>query len=109
MIKPLHSNLVVKLKEKSNMTKSGLVIIDSSSENKIQDGIVEFLPENDDIKLKVGDRVLFSQHAGTLIEIEKVKYLVLDYQEVIAILNKESEEELPRIDVSVNIPALMVH
>lgn len=34
-------------------------------------------------KIKIGDRVLFSPHAATRVEIEKKEYLLLDIQHVL--------------------------
>jgi chaperonin GroES len=88
-IYPLHKNVLIKLKEVDKQTKSGLILVNKSEEAKIQEGLVHALSNDPDVKLKVGDRVLFGQHAGVKIEVEGLVYLVLDYEEVIATIGEK--------------------
>ena len=69
-IKPLGNRLVVKLVKQKNTTSSGIII---STEEKNEQAIAEVMAvgtgsgteENiSDLKLKVGDKVIFSRYAG---------------------------------------------
>ena len=37
-------------------------------------------------ELKVGDKVLFSKYAGTEVELEREKFIVLKYQDLLAVV-----------------------
>jgi chaperonin GroES len=95
-LKPLYDKIVVKVEEtKEQRTAAGIIIPDSAQE-KPQVGEViavgEGKPlENGQIrplKVKVGDYVVFNKYAGTEVELEGEKYLILSEDEVLAILEK---------------------
>lgn len=113
---PIHTNIVIKLSEVEKQTSSGLFIVDSTAEQKIQDGIIisisEDLKDDKDKKLRIkeGDRVIFSQHSGQKIEIEKEVYLVLDYEEIIGIISgAENKKVTSKVKESLEIPLIGVH
>ena len=37
-------------------------------------------------QISVGDKVLFSKYAGTEVELEKEKYIVIKYQDLLAVI-----------------------
>ena len=71
-IQPIGDRVVVRPLEKEQVTKSGIVIPDTASGEKPQEGIVMALgmggvgkdSVNPSEFLKVGDRVLFGKYAG---------------------------------------------
>lgn len=71
-IQPIGDRVVVRPLEKEQVTKSGIVIPDTASGEKPQEGVVIALGKgglgkdsvNPSEFLKVGDRVLFGKYAG---------------------------------------------
>lgn len=93
MLKPLGSRIVIEKKEQEQTTKSGIVLTDSAKENSNEGEVVAVGPgrllENGQRvapEVQVGDRVVFQQYAGTEVKRNDKKYLVLDVEEVLAII-----------------------
>ena len=83
-VKPLGNRVLVKQLSSEEVTKSGIVLPGSvGKEKKAQGKIVEVGPGDEIVKLglKIGDTVVFSNYAGTEVEVEengeKVEYKVL--------------------------------
>ena len=79
-IRPLGDRVVVQALEKEQVTASGIVIPDTASGEKPQEGVVLALGKggigkdtvNPSSFLKVGDRVLFGKYAGDDIKLKSV-------------------------------------
>lgn len=64
---------------------------------KIIDPTYDELDEPDHrIKAQIGDTVLFGKYAGTEIEVEKVKYLIIRFADVWATVKDEADAEVER-------------
>jgi len=92
-LRPLADRVIVKPKEREEVTKSGIVLPDSAKEKPMEGTIVAVGPGrvNDDGKrqtpeVKVGDSVLYSKYAGTEYKIEDVEHLILKESDILAIL-----------------------
>ena len=99
-IRPLGDRILVKQLSTEEVTKSGIVLpANADKEKKAQGKIVEVGPGEEVTKLglKVGDTVVFSNYAGTEVEVEeangeKVEYKVLyvgkdkDDSDVVAVI-----------------------
>ncbi len=93
-IKPMGGRLLVKPTEEPQKTKGGLYIPDTAEKEKPQEGEVVALGTgkiNEDGKVlpfsvEVGDKVLFKKYAPDEIEINEEKYLVLNEDDVLAVL-----------------------
>ncbi len=92
-LRPLGDRVVVKVVEKEERTKSGIVLPDTAKE-KPQEGEVlavgtgRVLDNGQKVPLevKVGDRVIFSKYAGTEVKIEGEEYLILSERDILAIV-----------------------
>ena len=91
-IKPLGDRVVVKVLEKEETTKSGIVLPEAAKE-KPQEGEVLAvgsgeLIEGKRIPLegKVGDRVIYSKYAGTEVKMDDQEYLILRQSDILAII-----------------------
>lgn len=92
-IRPLRDRLIVKRLDEVETTKGGIIIPDSAKE-KPQEGEVVAVGSGriDDtgktipIEVKVGEKVLFPKYSGTEIKIDGEEYLILQENEVQAIL-----------------------
>jgi len=91
-IKPLGDRIVIKVLEKEERTKGGIVLPDTAKE-KPQKGEVLAIGSGEivdgqkvPLEVKVGDNIIFSKYAGTEIKIDDVEYLILRQSDVLAIL-----------------------
>lgn len=90
-LRPLDDKLVIKKIEKEETTASGIVLPSNSKE---ESNIAEIVAvgnkvENDeDMKglVKVGDRVVFSKYAGSNIELDKEKYTIIKFEDILAVI-----------------------
>ncbi|MCG0274951.1 MAG: co-chaperone GroES [Thermosediminibacteraceae bacterium] len=91
-IKPLGDRVVIKVLEKEEKTKGGIVLPDTAKE-KPQKGEVIAVGTGEIIdgkkvplEVKVGDKVIFSKYAGTEVKIDDEEYLILRHSDILAIL-----------------------
>ncbi|AVP37561.1 co-chaperone GroES [Staphylococcus felis] len=95
MLKPLGSRIVVERKEQEQTTKSGIVLTDTAKEKSNEGVVVAVGPgrtldngQRLEIEVNVGDRVVYDQYAGIEIKRDDTKYLVLNEEEVLAIIEE---------------------
>ncbi len=93
MIKPLGDRVVIKVLEKEERTKSGIVLPDTAKEKPQEGKIVavgtgKVLDNGQRVALDVkeGDKVIFSKYAGTEVKIDGQDYLILSERDVLAIV-----------------------
>ena len=92
---PIRNRLVVKKIEDDNKTKSGLVLSDDTKERPTK-GTVLAVGEgklNDNgtlipMVIKVGDTILYPKYSGHPAKVDKEEYLILDEDEVLAVLKE---------------------
>ncbi len=90
-LKPLGDKVVIKKIELEEKTVSGIVLPSSAKE---ETNIAEVIAIGKEIldddktkdEIKVGDKVLFSKYAGTEVELEREKFIVLKYQDLLAVV-----------------------
>ncbi|MBN1585519.1 co-chaperone GroES [Candidatus Uhrbacteria bacterium] len=95
-VKPLSDRVLVKPLAKSETTKSGIVIPDTVSKERPEQGeIVAVGPgkvQKDGsirpIALKVGDRVMFKSYAPTEVKVDGEEMFVLEESDIIALLEE---------------------
>jgi len=84
-IKPLGERIIVKPIKQEEKTKGGIILPETASKEKPQQGDV--IAVGSDFKdVKKGDKVLFAKYGGTEIKIEDEDYLVLGADDVLAII-----------------------
>ena len=92
---PLSDHIVLKSVDSEEITTSGIVIPESAKEKpqhgevlsvgpgKVNDaGVVET------IELSKGDRVLYQKYTGQEVTVDKVEYLIIRFQDVLAKLDE---------------------
>lgn len=84
-VKPIGERLVVKQTESETKTNSGIYIPDSAKE-KQNSGEVVAVGKIEDNEIKVGDRVLYSKFAGTEVELDGEKLIILEKNDVLAVI-----------------------
>ena len=88
-LKPLGDRVVLKpVEEKESKLPSGIYIPETAKE-KNQQGEVVAVGDDEKIKVKPGDVVIYDKYAGTEIEIDNEKYLIVQYKEILAKVDKE--------------------
>ena len=82
-IEPLGARVVIKPLEQETKTASGLLIPESAKE-KPQTGIVIGIGDDEEIKVKVDDRVLFAKYTGTEFKYKGDEYLLIESTDILA-------------------------
>ena len=86
-IKPLGDNVLVKVKKQEKKTKSGIVLPDTADDEKPQIGeIVAVGDDNEKIKVKVGENIIFAKYSGTEIKLDNEEYLILKSEDILAVV-----------------------
>lgn len=84
-MQPLGDRVLLKVEAAEEKTKSGLYIPQTAQE-KTQIGSVVAIGEDETIKVKAGDRVMYDKYAGTAVKDGSDEYLILHYTDLISIV-----------------------
>lgn len=82
-IQPLVTRVVIRPFERESKTASGLYIPETAKE-KPQSGEVVAVGDAEDVKLNVGDKVLFAKYTGTEFKLENQEYILMECNDVLA-------------------------
>ena len=87
-IKPLADRVVIEPKTAEEKTAGGLFIPDTAKEKPLKGEVVATGngTKDEEMILKVGDTVLYGKYAGTELEFEGVKYLMMRQSDVLAVV-----------------------
>lgn len=85
---PLGENVLVKVLKAEKMTEGGIVLPETASEEKPQEGEVMAVGDGKKIneKIKKGVKILFAKYSGTEIEVSKEEYLILKSEDILAVI-----------------------
>jgi chaperonin GroES len=91
--KPLYDRVVIEPESQENVSKSGIVLPQTSQERP-QVGTVVLVGDGENfdgvstvMKVNVGDKVLFEKYAGNELKIEGKNYVVLRQIDIIGVFN----------------------
>jgi chaperonin GroES len=84
-IKPIGERILVKIQEGEEKTASG-IIIPQTAQEKTQEGTVIAVGDDESIKVKVNDRIMYDKYAGTALKIDGVEHLILKMSDILAII-----------------------
>jgi chaperonin GroES len=82
-IQPMGARVLIRPLEQEGKTSSGLFLPDTAKE-KPQTGLVVAIGDDEEIKLKVNDRVLFAKYTGTEFKMDGQEYLLMECSDVLA-------------------------
>ncbi len=82
-IQPLGLRILIKPLEQESRTSSGILIPETAKE-KPQSGLVVAVGDDEDIKLKVNDKVLFAKYSGTEFKYRGEDYLLIEQNDILA-------------------------
>ena len=87
-IKPLADRVLIEPAPAETKTVGGIIIPDTAKEKPLQGTIVAVGQgtKDEEMILKEGDKVLYGKYAGTEIEHEGKKYLIMRQSDAVAIL-----------------------
>lgn len=93
-LKPLSDRVILKVKEKEETTKSGIVLPESAKE-KPQEAVVIAVGSGEVIDgkkvpldVKAGDRVIYSKYSGMEIKLDDEEYLIVKQNDILAIITE---------------------
>lgn len=87
-IKPLADRVLIKPTPAEEVTMSGIIIPDSAKEKPLRGTVLAVGngTKDEEMHLKEGDNVLYGKYAGTEIEFEGEKYLIMRQADVFAVI-----------------------
>lgn len=85
-IQPLSDRVLIEPTAAEEVTASGIIIPDSAKEKPLRGNVLAVGQgtKDEEMILKAGDKVLFGKYAGTEIELEGQKYLLMRQSDVLA-------------------------
>ncbi|MBQ1969602.1 MAG: co-chaperone GroES [Paludibacteraceae bacterium] len=85
-IKPLADRVLVKPIAAEEKTASGIIIPDSAKEKPLKGEVLAVGKgtKDEEMVVKVGDTVLYGKYAGTELELEGEKYLIMRQSDILA-------------------------
>jgi len=95
-IRPLHDRVLVKpFEEEEERSKGGIIIPDTAKEKPqkgevkaVGDGRILDSGQKIPMCVRVGDKVIFGKYAGTEVNIDGEKYLVMREEDIYAIIEE---------------------
>lgn len=88
-IKPLFDRVLIEPTAAEEVTLGGIIIPDTAKEKPLKGTVVAAGDGHADepMVLKTGDVVLYGKYAGTELELDGVKYLMMKQSDVLAIVS----------------------
>ncbi len=93
MIKPLGSRVLIKMKEKEETTKSGIILAGASQEKPQIAEVIAVGPGEkidgklEEMNVKKGDNVIVSKYSGTEVKYEGEEYIIVKQDDILAIVD----------------------
>ena len=90
MIKPLSDRVLITPAAAEEVTVGGIIIPDSAKEKPLKGTVLATGSgtKDEDMVVKEGDVVLYGKYAGTEIEFEGDKYLIMRQSDILAIIGE---------------------
>lgn len=87
-IQPLGDRVLIKAAPAEEKTAGGIIIPDTAKEKPLQGTVLAVGKgtKDEEMILKAGDTVLYGKYAGTEVELDGEKYLIMRQSDVLAIL-----------------------
>lgn len=89
-LKPLADRVLIQPTAAEEVTASGIIIPDSAKEKPLRGTVIAAGngTKDEEMILKAGDEVLYGKYAGTELEIDGDKLLIMRQNEVLAVVEK---------------------
>ena len=92
MIKPLSDRVLIKMKEKEETTKSGIILASTAQEKPQVAEVIEVGPgrkidgELQPLDVKKGDNVIVSKYAGTEVKLDGEEFIIVRQSDILAVV-----------------------
>ena len=88
-IKPLADRVLIKAAPAEEKTVGGIIIPDTAKEKPLYGEVLAVGngTKDEEMVLKAGDTVLYGKYAGTEVELDGEKYLIMRQSDVLAVLS----------------------
>jgi len=89
-LKPIGDNIVVKMTEVEETTKSGIILTSSAKEKPQIAEVIAVGPggiiDGKEVKMEVktGDKVITRQYSGTTVKLENEEYIIVKQSDILA-------------------------
>lgn len=89
-IKPLADRVLITPTPVEEVTAAGIIIPDTAKEKPLRGTVVATGngTKDEEMVVKAGDEVLFGKYAGSEVEFEGTKYLIMRQSDILAVLEK---------------------
>lgn len=89
-IKPLGDRVLIEPTAAEEVTLGGIIIPDSAKEKPLKGKVLAVGQgtKDEEMMLKEGDTVLYGKYAGTELELEGTKYLMMRQADVLAVVTE---------------------
>lgn len=89
-IKPLADRVLISPTPAEEVTAAGIIIPDSAKEKPLKGTVIAVGAGTKDEEMIVnnGDEVLFGKYAGTEVELQGTKYLIMRQSDILGIIEK---------------------
>ena len=89
IVQPLGTRvLVMPDNEGESRTETGLYIPETAKEKPQTGTIVAVGDEEEDIKVEIGQKVLFPKYTGTEIKIDGIEHLIMEADDILAVVKE---------------------
>jgi len=86
-VKPIGERVLLSIEEGEEKTASGLFIPQTAQEKTQTGVVVEVGDDEDAIKVKKKDRVMYDKYAGTQVEIDGKDHLIINMSDIVAVID----------------------
>ncbi|MBQ1723526.1 MAG: co-chaperone GroES [Muribaculaceae bacterium] len=88
IIKPLGDRVLVEPAQAEEVTAGGIIIPDSAKEKPLKGKVIAVGngTKDEEMIVKAGDVVLYGKYAGTEIELDGAKYLIMRQSDILGII-----------------------
>lgn len=84
-IQPLGEYVLIEPAKADTKTASGIVLPDTSEE-KSQEGKVIAIGDDKKIKVKTGQKVIYSKYSGSEVKVDNIEYLLVKAEDILAVV-----------------------
>ena len=91
-LKPLGNTVVLQQEAAEDKTQSGIILPDIAKEKPQKAVVIAVGPGTEadgkttKMQVKVGDKVIYSQYAGTEVKLDEEEYVIVSHDDIIAIV-----------------------
>jgi chaperonin GroES len=87
-IKPLADRVLIQPAAAEEKTASGIIIPDSAKEKPLKGSVIAVGKgtKDEEMVVKIGDQVLYGKYAGTELELDNEKYIIMRQSDILAVI-----------------------